>query len=771
MATQDQSQPSKRDQSVDDAWDEDAYMAMDESVAKLLGGLSGPQDKAPVGVWDKVKDRIEEQLARDGANPGIHIAVSCTYCKGEVTRSEVIYCGSCLAPHHQDCFEGHGQCANLGCAETRFVQALDVKDRQRVKARGLADGDKLKIEPGRSRAPWYIAAALALGGGLGIAALQDEPQSIAVDPGPLPVKTKPQALRSVSLSRDLLGALETQSRLVLPEAIQDVQWDPDGYPWFTAGLKAEDHDGPLQVQFSERSIELREGASSAGSHQLLLIETGRKRYESGLDRIVVGYDILGWDKSDGEWIFRAPKRPNEGLMIDADGHELTLLSAEKLASRLVKARYRGPAVPRSFKLRDGERLLGTDRRAYIYVRRADQRLVVYNPWGAGQMPVSHSQDRRWLSVNQGRQLLSFDDKRLTLRQGGQNIAQLQGQLVQTVPLKNGDDWLLILKSEAKRRPMQKTAPCQLLRVGAKGFHSVRDCEWSKLLKDPALQASLRRDFDERATVYGPLQLTVDNQQCLWAVEHMNVAAPGEAVKSATALWKIDSQGRALRQSLTEPLAQGSRPFATDSSGLLVFEPGDKARLLKVQELQAESLRGLELAPIKLALPKDGRVFALKGQVWHRFKAGQGAQVSWQGPARAELEDRLKPLASDPRCVWLKDPDSEMLYCWDGQWSQVASDSITEPLVLCYDSQNQRMVSLELRGSILQLRLFNISKPKAKRRTVSVVWSCQFRRPGTDFVPLEPRDWAAFVADGELIFRNSARSVAILALPPRLDHDH
>ena len=55
--------------------------------------------------------------------PGLVIALSCSFCRGALTREEAIYCASCLAPHHPECFREHGRCSVMGCGEQRFDQA------------------------------------------------------------------------------------------------------------------------------------------------------------------------------------------------------------------------------------------------------------------------------------------------------------------------------------------------------------------------------------------------------------------------------------------------------------------------------------------------------------------------------------------------------------------------------------------------------------------------------------------------------------------------
>lgn len=71
-----------------------------------------------------------------GGRPSLH----CTFCHGDF-EEEPAYCGTCLAPHHSDCFSEHGSCVALGCTETRVVERRVPRADRRVEvdsgARGL----------------------------------------------------------------------------------------------------------------------------------------------------------------------------------------------------------------------------------------------------------------------------------------------------------------------------------------------------------------------------------------------------------------------------------------------------------------------------------------------------------------------------------------------------------------------------------------------------------------------------------------------------------
>ncbi|MDF1660856.1 MAG: hypothetical protein P1V97_03745 [Planctomycetota bacterium] len=60
------------------------------------------------------------------------IKICCRFCKGAFARQEAVYCASCLAPHHVDCHQRHGQCSVLECRERRVVysQVLQLKTKK-----------------------------------------------------------------------------------------------------------------------------------------------------------------------------------------------------------------------------------------------------------------------------------------------------------------------------------------------------------------------------------------------------------------------------------------------------------------------------------------------------------------------------------------------------------------------------------------------------------------------------------------------------------------
>lgn len=127
--------------------------------------LQAPELEAPpAAVWERLTSQIEadKQRRRDIALNGPHIPVRlrCSFCRDDLGRDSSIYCASCLAPYHEDCFVEHGRCAIQGCSEHRIIRSQEA--------------------PARKRNPWKQAAAYLFTGlvfsGAAVAALRPSMQ-------------------------------------------------------------------------------------------------------------------------------------------------------------------------------------------------------------------------------------------------------------------------------------------------------------------------------------------------------------------------------------------------------------------------------------------------------------------------------------------------------------------------------------------------------------------------------------------------------------------
>lgn len=89
--------------------------------------------------WCMLRPR-PQLAAKTRATGAVHVRLACTYCKGEGARSELAFCGACLAPHHRDCFAEHGRCSVQGCAGEAVIEPRRPEDRPVPATRGRAHG-------------------------------------------------------------------------------------------------------------------------------------------------------------------------------------------------------------------------------------------------------------------------------------------------------------------------------------------------------------------------------------------------------------------------------------------------------------------------------------------------------------------------------------------------------------------------------------------------------------------------------------------------------
>ncbi len=86
----------------------------------LAAAVPAPR-KAPEAAWEKLHARIERDQATPEKADDVKVVLSCSYCHASLVKREAVYCASCLAPHHSDCFAEHGKCSAPGCGETQTV--------------------------------------------------------------------------------------------------------------------------------------------------------------------------------------------------------------------------------------------------------------------------------------------------------------------------------------------------------------------------------------------------------------------------------------------------------------------------------------------------------------------------------------------------------------------------------------------------------------------------------------------------------------------------
>lgn len=166
--------------------------------------IEAPEVAPPPEAWARIRQRIaagqagdEPVRAHDAPEPGALIAVSCSFCRGTLARVDSVYCASCLAPHHPDCWREYGRCSVMGCGEQRVVRPTERADvaPAPVPMPGK-DGKLVPFDDVRRRRRRRLLGGglfVALTGGLAAAGLQ----SIEVEPHPVSLQLPDSAAAHV----------------------------------------------------------------------------------------------------------------------------------------------------------------------------------------------------------------------------------------------------------------------------------------------------------------------------------------------------------------------------------------------------------------------------------------------------------------------------------------------------------------------------------------------------------------------------------------------
>lgn len=101
-------------------------------IAPILAGYSLPKDRTISAVRYEggrveVVEGTSKKLVELGKKvDGKLVSVGCAYCKGSLETKDSVYCSTCIAPHHEDCFGDHKACA--ACSSVSYVKAIKTGD-------------------------------------------------------------------------------------------------------------------------------------------------------------------------------------------------------------------------------------------------------------------------------------------------------------------------------------------------------------------------------------------------------------------------------------------------------------------------------------------------------------------------------------------------------------------------------------------------------------------------------------------------------------------
>lgn len=219
-----------------------------EDTAAALSFVAAPPVAPPEELWRKLRARIEREATADPvrhAEPSPIVSLSCSYCRGGMTRRAAVYCASCLAPHHPECFAEYGRCSVMGCSETRIVRPADLPPlRLRTGAR-RRPRPRARPRP-RRRRRWLtggLSALLLTGTGVAAFHALDEREGLVVERPHWEVRPTSLAyrleVREATLGEvvEAVRALPEAPRVELPTELRSLlvrRADFDGVHWTTA---------------------------------------------------------------------------------------------------------------------------------------------------------------------------------------------------------------------------------------------------------------------------------------------------------------------------------------------------------------------------------------------------------------------------------------------------------------------------------------------------------------------------------------------------------
>jgi hypothetical protein len=250
-------------------------------LEEAMDTIELPDVEPSTGDWERLNAALESRGKRDA-----RVSLRCTYCHDGL-QTEVdggpVFCATCLAPHHLDCFR-----ANAGCGAPACRGVSTVSPQLQVHRGGKPWGQPKQqgaATPPRRVLPWLVVAALAgtAAAGWRLAGESDlpEPQAAhqsAQPPAPAPPDAPkapappapPDAVAPPAPIADgsYLGSAETTYALVLAEGYSDEEAGQ------VARWLSESPDSPVAGRSSVRAF---------------ATQRWRQLYRAGTDEVVEGW--------------------------------------------------------------------------------------------------------------------------------------------------------------------------------------------------------------------------------------------------------------------------------------------------------------------------------------------------------------------------------------------------------------------------------------------------------------------------------------------------
>lgn len=266
-----------------------------------------PLPFSPAELLPAIKERLarrEGQAVVAEVAPALSVRLLCTYCRDGLGGPDPVYCATCLAPHHGDCFAEHGRCAATGCEGRQVVRTADPAPVRRSRQSGLA-----------------LVLLGAIGAG-GVAALTSstfppEPEAIAEhgghDTGPVqtwsisdePAPAPPPVRSTPVVEEPVLRAHEASALLLGPSLQREEVDDPElelrarlERP-VSLDLKVKGLSAALRRLSERYEVSLALAPEVVESDRLVQLELRQVPIRAALDMILAPETGLTWSIAHG----------------------------------------------------------------------------------------------------------------------------------------------------------------------------------------------------------------------------------------------------------------------------------------------------------------------------------------------------------------------------------------------------------------------------------------------------------------------------------------
>jgi hypothetical protein len=229
----------------------------------------------PEDGWRRIQEGLARAKAAASAGANVFVRVRCSYCHGALERDAAVFCASCLAPGHRECFAEHGRCPAQGCDETRIIEPTVQK-------------------PARPRRTRLLPVlAVLVGGGVAAAALapsrrpaNEAPSTLRQDAVKIPDPLGVEAIIG-SATPDRIVEAKERAQKIRDESLERARnADSEAARFVSEEIRKE--RAFLEDKARGGTMAIMNGLSAAGTHPYSLVGSAEKfgelfhRYAKGV---------------------------------------------------------------------------------------------------------------------------------------------------------------------------------------------------------------------------------------------------------------------------------------------------------------------------------------------------------------------------------------------------------------------------------------------------------------------------------------------------------